>query len=202
MHGSAFYLLRPKGLASKDPFINALEASRGIMVTPAPTQQQGGGSIGGPLKKDKLFYFVSYEQQRFRANRQVLFGALNSITRAPANQEAFDFFRSIEGPFVQTNDVFAGIARGDWQINNNHRASVRYSHSQNRAFNGNSTGENTLDPTINRALSNNGTERDRTHIGVFNLISTFGSKTVNEVRGQYSREGRPRLANDFSPNVG
>ena len=209
-HGSGFYLLRHKDLASKNPFIRALETSRGITVTPAPTQQQFGGSLGGPLQRDKLFYFVSYEQQRFRADRQVLFGALNSITRRTANagtnldanSEAFDFFRSIEEPFTQTNDVFAGLARADWQLNNDHRANFRYSHSQNRAFNANATGETSLDPTINRALSNNGTERDRTHIGVAQLVSTFGSKIVNELRTQYSREDRPRGANAIAPNVG
>ncbi len=201
-HGSAFFLLRDKKLASKNNFINRIELDRGIEVTPAPTQKQFGGSIGGPLKQDKLFYFLSYEQQKFNANRRVFFGALSSITRAANNQEAFDFFRSLETPFAQTNDVFAGLGRLDWQVTNNHRANFRYSHSQNRALNGNATGENVLDPTTNRSLSNNGTERDRTHIGVFQLQSIFGAKVVNEVRGQYSREARPRIANSFEPNVG
>ena len=200
-HGSAFYLLRHKELASKNPFIRALEANRGLKVTPAPTQQQFGGSVGGPLSKDKLFYFLSYEQQRFRAARQVLFGALSSITRDTTNQEAFDFFRSQEVPFTQTNDVLAGLGRLDWQINNNHRANVRYSYNQNKALNANATGETRLDPSVNRPLSNNGTERERGNIGVFGLTSVLGPKVVNELRGQYAREDRPRFANALTPNV-
>ena len=51
----------------------------------APTQQQWGGSFGGPVKKNKAFFFVAYEQQRFRNPRQVFFDQLATVTPA-ANQ--------------------------------------------------------------------------------------------------------------------
>ena len=44
----------------------------------APTQQQFGGSIGGPVAKDKLFFFGAYEQQVFNNTRA---GALRSAGR-------------------------------------------------------------------------------------------------------------------------
>jgi len=201
IRGSLFYLLRHKELSRKSGFLKALEEDRRVPVIPAPTLQQFGGSIGGPIKKDKLFYFFAYEQQKFKQARNALFGGLNSITRSALNQEAFDFYRSQETPFTQTNDALAGLVRLDWQINDNNRFNIRYSYSQNKALNGNSTGEDNLDPTINRALSNNGTERNRNNGIVAQMVSNFGTNFVNEFRFQFAREDRPRFANSFTPQV-
>ena len=202
VRGSLFYLLRHKELARKNEYITALEKDRNISVIAAPTLKQFGGSFGGPIKKNKLFYFLAYEQQQFNASRQVVFAGLNTVPRGTTNQEAFDFYRSLESGFRQTNDAYAGLGRLDWQINNSNRFNIRFNNSQNKALNGNSTGEDVLDPTTNRALSNNGTERNRNNIGVAQLVSNFGSSVVNEFRFQYAREDRPRLANNTSPNVG
>ena len=77
--GSAFYLYRPSGLAKGNEFTDALADQKltalGVDPTLAATQHQFGGSIGGPIKKEKLFYFGAYEQQRFRAPRQIVFSA-------------------------------------------------------------------------------------------------------------------------------
>src|SRR5690606_38548117 len=109
VHGSAFYLIRPKQLARANDFAKALADQRlnalGLQATLAPTQHQFGGSVGGPIIKDKLFYFASYEQQRFRAPRQVLYQNLIGLaTVTPSQQEAFDFYRSNEVQYQQTND--------------------------------------------------------------------------------------------------
>jgi hypothetical protein len=202
IRGSAFYLIRPERMAAKNDFIRANERSRGVDIVPAPTQQQFGGSIGGPLRKDKAFYFFAFEQQLFSADRKVLFGSLNSlVTRSPANAEAFDFYRSLETDYEQTNNALAGLGRLDFQVNQNNRLSVRYNFSQNKALNANATGETTLNPIVNRALSNNGTERDRNNIGVIQLSTVFSPSVVNELRFQYAREDRPRPANALSPLV-
>ncbi|HEY1403457.1 MAG TPA: carboxypeptidase regulatory-like domain-containing protein, partial [Pyrinomonadaceae bacterium] len=78
IHGSAFYLLRPKKLARGNEYTEALQAQRltaaGVDATLAPTQHQFGGSIGGPIIENKLFYFGAYEQQKFNAPRQIVFG--------------------------------------------------------------------------------------------------------------------------------
>src|SRR6266850_1853370 len=92
VRGSAFYLLRPARLARGNEFTQALQdqklTSAGVDATLAPTQHQFGGSIGGPIVKDKVFYFGAYEQQRFRAPRQIVFGIPSSITAANAGQQA------------------------------------------------------------------------------------------------------------------
>jgi hypothetical protein len=212
-HGSLFYLLRPKQLARKNFYFKSLEDSLNPPpasstaapafrreVTPAPRQDQYGGSIGGAIKKDKAFYFASYEHQRFRNTRSVFFDTLNGFVPTANTQEAYDFFKSQETEFSNTNDADAILGRFDYEINSNNRFNIRYSYSRNNADNANATG-NALFPTTVSALSNNGTEKDNTNTVVGQMASFFSTNIVNELRGQYSREERPRLSNSQSPTV-
>jgi outer membrane receptor protein involved in Fe transport len=57
LHGSAFEFFRNTVLNSNDFFLNAAGKPR-----PALDQNQYGGTVGGPIKKDKLFFFSSYQQ--------------------------------------------------------------------------------------------------------------------------------------------
>jgi outer membrane receptor for ferrienterochelin and colicin len=210
-HGSAFILGRPEKLSLDNNFIDAIEVSLSNQasvsgqrelrdIKAAPTQIQWGGSIGGPIKRDKAFFFASYEQQRLRQDREVFFSALSGFVPTADQVEAFNFYRSLEGPYEQTNDAIALLGRFDYEINNNHRFNVRYNFSDNDAENAASNGV-PLFPTNNSALSNNGTEQDRTHTVVGQLASFFTSTLVNELRAQYSHERRPRLSNSAEPAV-
>jgi outer membrane receptor for ferrienterochelin and colicin len=207
LRGSLFYLYRPEQLARGNSYTKALEEQRlsalGISATLAPTQHQFGGSVGGPIVKDKLFYFASYEQQRFRAPRQVLIGSINGLIfpAGQRGQESFDFLRSLEEPYQQTNDAYALLGRIDWNITNNNRFNGRFNYSRNDAENAAATGETVLDPTTNSALSANGIERNRNKIFVGQLISNITTNSINELRVQFAREERPREANVLAPNV-
>jgi hypothetical protein len=59
IHGSVFEFLRNDKLDAR----NAFDLSG---VKPPLRQNQFGGSIGGPIRRDKLFYFLNYEAQRVR----------------------------------------------------------------------------------------------------------------------------------------
>jgi hypothetical protein len=208
-HGSAFYSNRNKKWSRTNDFFKSVEdnlntnLAAGVpprKVVPAPTQQQFGGSFGGPVKKDRAFFFVAYEQQEFSNDRQVFFDPL-SLTSAKTNTaEAFNYFTSLQEPFTQTNDAKALTGRFDYEINSNHRFNVRYGYSKNEALNANSVG-NQLFPTTVSALSNNGTEIDETNSVVGQFTSFFSSTMVNEFRGQFVREERPRPANAIQPLV-
>jgi hypothetical protein len=189
-HGSAFYQIRHKELTAADAFG---QLSLG-------TQHQFGGSAGGPIKRDRMFFFGAVEDQQFSTPRIVVFDRLQGVARTPQNQEAFDFYKSLEGPFTQTNDAISTLVRTDNQFGANHRLAVRYNFSDNNAENANATGD-VLNPRTNRALTNNGTEKDRTHTVVGQFTSVVSPRVINEGRLQYSWESRPRLANALAPNV-
>lgn len=212
LRGSAFYLLRPSRLSRGNKYSQALQNQKltafGVDATLAPTQQQFGGSIGGPIRKDKLFFFGSYEQQRFRAPRQIVFGIPSGFvipTTTPAQQAAqqtvLNFFNAEQVGYTQTNDAYAALARIDYNFNNNNRFNIRYNYSKNKALNAVSRGETALDPTTPQSLSTNGTEGDKNNIGVAQLVSNFGSNSINELRLQAAREDRPRFSNSESPQI-
>ncbi|MDQ2921011.1 MAG: carboxypeptidase regulatory-like domain-containing protein, partial [Acidobacteriota bacterium] len=209
IRGSAFYLLRPKQLARGNEFTQALADQKlnalGITPTLAPTQHQFGGSIGGPIKHDKLFYFGSYEQQRFRAARQIVFllptGFPGTLALTAPQQEVLAFYNAEQKGYLQTNDAYAGLGRLDWNMADNHRFNIRFSASRNNALNAASRGETAVDPTTRQALSTNGTEQDKTKIGVAQLVSNFGANTINELRLQWAREDRPRISNSAVPQI-
>ena len=61
-HGDVFDYLRNTVLDANDWFLNAAGKGRG-----AVRQNDFGGVAGGPIKKNKLFFFVSYEGLRLQA---------------------------------------------------------------------------------------------------------------------------------------
>jgi hypothetical protein len=205
LRGTAFYLFRPEKLARANAFAKALAEQRlnslGIDATLAPNQHQFGGSVGGPIAKDKLFFFGSYEQQIFKAPRAVLFGNLIGFTPTASQTEAFNFYRNLESQYDQTNDAQAALGRIDWQVNDSNRWNARYNFSNNKALNAVSTGETALDPTTTNSLATNGTEMNRNHGIVSQLISNFSPNIYNEFRFQFAHERRPRVPNEIKANV-
>ena len=60
VHGDLFYFLRYPSLNALDP----INKAKGILTQPVHQQQQFGGSVGRPIIKDKLFYFLTYDGSR------------------------------------------------------------------------------------------------------------------------------------------
>jgi len=77
VHGTAFEFLRNTELNANDFFQNRAGAGKGVF-----NQNQFGGVIGGPIKKDKLFFFASY-QQTGQKNGITSLGSTSGITLPP-----------------------------------------------------------------------------------------------------------------------
>src|SRR5882672_7102256 len=82
IHGSAYEYHRPKNLVANDYFnkhsqeqncaLNGTPSSDPSCNTPPSLLRNTfGGTFGGAIKKDRLFYFLAYEGQRTRENTQV-----------------------------------------------------------------------------------------------------------------------------------
>jgi hypothetical protein len=67
LHGSAFEFLRNSALDARN-FFDRTPTSVPDVFTPTPVPEfrrnQFGGTLGGPIKKDKLFFFANYEGLR------------------------------------------------------------------------------------------------------------------------------------------
>ncbi len=72
LHGSAYYYLRHEALAA-DPVFGAADASGNYIVHKNKLRnQQLGFTIGGPIFKNRTFYFASYERQNFNLTNPVV----------------------------------------------------------------------------------------------------------------------------------
>jgi hypothetical protein len=145
-------------------------------------RKQGGFTLGGPVVKDKLFYFAAADMQRSSRTKQTdpnrmepqLVAFLGSIGLP---DEA--------GPITRTDDAEVALAKIDWNPTPNNSITVRYSYTNSEQDNGTFD----VDPW---GRSANGIEKDYSHAGTFSLITTFSNSVLNEVRAQYAKEWRPR----------
>jgi outer membrane receptor protein involved in Fe transport len=73
-HGAAYEYLRNKVLNANDYFSNLNKLPRAPLV-----QNQFGGTIGGPIRKDKTFFFFGFEREVIRSS-----ASTNSTVPTPA----------------------------------------------------------------------------------------------------------------------
>lgn len=72
IHGTAYWYYRPPFGAANDWFNENAEISQGLPNKPPfLLRNTFGATFGGPIRKDRLFYFLAYEGQRTRENLQV-----------------------------------------------------------------------------------------------------------------------------------
>ena len=81
MAGNLFYFLRDGALNAKDHFERFNPANQPIDREKAPySQRQYGATFGGPLKRDRTFYFLSFERLDIGAHNFVTIDDTNSVT--------------------------------------------------------------------------------------------------------------------------
>jgi hypothetical protein len=152
-------------------------------------QTQGGFTLGGPLRSDRVFYFLAGDLQRGDQTKQTDPGRIE--------QRVVDYFASVgspgeNGPVTRTNDAEVALAKLDWNASERHLLTVRYAYTNSEQENG------TFD-VDSWGRSANAIEKDYSHAGTGSLISALSSRLLNEFRFQYAKEWRPRPYN--GPNV-
>jgi hypothetical protein len=86
-HGDAFGIFRPNELSANEYFNKQTQLASGVPNTPPNFHRyQEGGAIGGPIKKDKLFFFGDYED-----TQQVEFEGIDYFTVPTAAERKGDF---------------------------------------------------------------------------------------------------------------
>src|SRR5262245_20802142 len=84
-HGALFYSNRNSALAAQDWFKNLVGAEKTYS-----NRNQFGGRLGGPIKKNKAFFFVLIDEQRYVEKQNVV----STVLTGPARQ---GIFRYLEG---------------------------------------------------------------------------------------------------------
>jgi hypothetical protein len=101
IHGTAYEFLRNTVLDAKDFFAT----QRGKFI-----QNQWGTSIGGPIKRDKIFYFFNYEEKRQRQGLTFLAQVPTALQRNGDFSESFPGFPAAQifNPFSTTTNPVTG----------------------------------------------------------------------------------------------
>ena len=180
MHGSAHYYGKPGSFAS--------DATHGALTyAPDFNQQQFGFTLGGPIVKDKAFYFIAYDQQIYEETKQKTRPASAQFSQLTnfLNSAFGGTLRSDFGPIARTNDANALLVKLDMRVGSSSNASLKYNYTNSRQENG------TFDvDTWGRSA--NALEKDYSHALNGSLTSQLSSALSNEFRFQLAREDRPR----------
>ena len=145
-----------------------------------------GGTIGGALVKNKLFYFVSVEQKSDVYPNNIYPGYLsNYLTADMANQiinkyNEYTGIKETYGPRDIENKSLGLLARIDWNINKNHKLAIRYQHN-------NSYDDNFSIGTSSFRFNGSGYRmNNKTNSIVAELNSHLGESFYNELRASAS----------------
>jgi hypothetical protein len=159
-------------------------ASRSILNTPGAdelSQHQFGATLGGPLAKDRTFFFANYEgQQRSESNRfsQIIIdnlAAINAVrTRFNLRPETLDQ--------VRTNDYNAFLLKLDHHASGKVMLSGRYSFLDSEALNF-PGGGGRASPASSAARTNQTTD----HTAVLNANIVFSPRLISETKLQWAR---------------
>ncbi len=150
------------------------------------SQHQFGFTLGGPIKRDKAFFFVAYDQQVYDEVKQKTPTRIGSDSLRLWMDTAFGGVLAGDyGPIARTNDARALIAKVDYRLSERHNASLKYNYTWSEQRNG------TFDVDA-WGRSANALEKDFSHAINGSLTSFLSSTISNEFRFQYSREDRPR----------
>ncbi|HEV2669701.1 MAG TPA: carboxypeptidase regulatory-like domain-containing protein [Gemmatimonadales bacterium] len=179
LHGSLHYYGKDGAISGQPHFQDS------VLPQPDFTQHQFGFTLGGPIKKDRAFFFVAYDQQIYDEVKQT---DPNRI--APALRAWMDtaFGRALAGDYgsiARTNDARALLAKVDVRLSDRHNLSLKYNYTWSEQANG------TFD-VDSWGRSANGLEQDHSNAINGSLISYLTPQVSNEFRFQYSREDRPR----------
>jgi hypothetical protein len=200
VHGSAFHFQRMEALTAN--------TSDGKPLTDFH-REQFGGTIGGPIKKDKAFYFFAFEGIRenlFRDNLSAPIGDTPCPVTAPtigANEALInsnaDCQRLALTNFIRTTrnqeealpvdhpvENYALLSKVDWDLNSANKLAVSYNFDHSKNTN------QTFDVATYGNSANGIEGPSKINVINVNLFTTLSPSKVNEAHFSYSRELRPR----------
>ena len=203
LHGTGYWFFRNQDFNARDRYAT---------INPDESRHQAGGSIGGPIKKDKLFYFFNGEVTRRD------FPGISSIVKpnvidantnwigcgAPATTEQCNAANAILQRFATTvprtvnQDLLFG--KIDWRPNERNSFSASLNYVRWVSPNGIQTGAAYNNGAL---LGSNGTTTVRDRYGRLSWTSVPTNSMVNEARfGWFKDRQADDLAQSSIPSFG
>ena len=177
--GSAYFLNRDESLAAKTP--PSLAGTNGRQKLADFSAQTYGVRAGGAIVKDKLFYFINYERQDNETPQpfdvSTYLGPSGSrIGELRTKLATYGYDAGVFDNNVRTLVSDKLIAKLDWNINDNHKLSLKHSYVT----------ADELSPS-------------RSSANAINFVN--GSQTFKSVTNSTALELNSRFGNKFSNNL-
>jgi hypothetical protein len=201
--GSGFYFIRDNKWGATNPFQTQTVLVNGVntqvQLKPKDRRQQFGATVGGPIRRDRVFFFFSYDQQARNfpgvavpSNPASFFAPFNDAERATfdsrginaaAQGDGLTFLQSLTGVVERTGDQTLVLPKIDWKIGNAHSLAVTY----NRLRWDSPAGVQTA-AVVNRGVESWGNDGVHDDWTTARLNSVIGSKMTNEIKFQWGRD--------------
>jgi hypothetical protein len=205
VHGSGFYFVRDSEFAATQAFLD---------FKPQDQQQQFGFTVGGPLRRNRAFFFAGFDQHIFHMPNIVrLVDGSSVITpqrsagpETPGDYEDTDqalvFATAAQlsrqtGTFPASMIGNAGFAKLDLTLGQHNHLSARANTS--RYYGTNNVFLDTASPLSNFGISDNGKEDVRTETGSLSLTTNLSYRFISHLRAQFSRDLQSSSANSADP---
>ncbi len=190
-HGTAFDFYRDKSLNAND-YINQINNR-----PKSPYHfDQYGISLGGPIVRDKHFFFVNWDRQRNSTPNLVVLGGgkISNFPTDPDSVKGLALLQAQAGDYNRELNQDVGLIKTDSELPASTHLSLRYNKQNFHGVN----------------FENGGITNSELHTGNSNVFTdslaavvdnTTGGSFFNEVRGQVSKDREPGEANSDLPEA-
>ena len=197
-HGGGFYYVRDRDFDAGQPY---------APEQPNDRQQQFGGTIGGPIRKDRIFFYAGFDQHLLTVPSVVQFA--NGSYAVVPQPDDYDYLdqklvnsaaqqlNAMGGTYPTNMRGNAGFAKVDFNLSPKQLAFLRVSTSM-------LTGTNNVffdpsSPITGYAATANGIENVHTESIAAALISSWTTNLATNLRAQFSRDLQQSTANSTEP---
>ena len=194
LHGTSFYFIRDSALNAQQAFLD---------FKPEARQHQFGLTLGGPIKRNRLFFFAGFDQHIFKVPTVVRFVDGSSVLVPQMGDEplhhgdyeesdkdlvfaAAAHLNTMTGTYRSELLGNAAFLKMDATLSARHQLSARLNTS--RYYGTNNVFFDPASPVTTFSITDNGEEGVATESASVSLTSGLSTRLISHLRAQFSRD--------------
>ncbi len=189
LHGSIFEFYRDKALNAN----NAINELNNRPKSPYH-YNQFGGTLGGPIRPNRDFFFFNYDGQRNTQPNVVFLNLPANTPTDAATQAGIAALQPLAESWDRRLDQDVFLIKTDHELNDTNRLSFRYNQQ-------NFTGEGFENGGAQNSIEHTGASLVKTNTFNASWTSIVGTTLFNELKFQLARDKEPGLANSANPEA-